>query len=109
MRVDQAKFGAVAEKRDRRALGDFDADAIGKNALHVGGFDPRKLFERATTRVERNAENAVTAIANKLLQDGVAADNMIAGKFDLFGLEQRDLRRVIQKVAGKRRGGDQRR
>ena len=26
--VDEAEFGAVAEERDRRALGDFDADAI---------------------------------------------------------------------------------
>ena len=105
--VDEAEFGAVAEKRDRRALGDFDANAIRQNALDVSGIDPAQLFERAAARVERDADDAVTAIADELLQNGIAADDVIAGEFDLLGLEQRDLRRVIQKIAGKRGCGDQ--
>ena len=84
MRIDQAKLGAIAQKRDRRPLADFDANAIGQNPLHVRGLDPAQLFERAAARVERNAEHAVPAVADKLLQYRIAADDVIAGQLDLF-------------------------
>src|SRR5262249_337835 len=92
MRVDQAKLGAISKKRDRRALADFHANTIRQDTLHVRGFDPTQLFERTAPRVERNSEKGVAGVANELLQHRIAADDVISGKFDLFGLEQRHLR-----------------
>src|SRR5271168_4934918 len=40
LRVHQSEFVANFQKRDRRTLGQFHAQAIRQNALHAGGFDP---------------------------------------------------------------------
>ena len=42
-------------------------------------------------------------IGREFFSDGVAADVVIAGNFDLIGLEQRDARRKEEKVACRNR------
>src|SRR6266849_5285037 len=46
MRIDQRKLAAVAEKRDRRALCDFHAQAVRQDALHAGLFHPRNFLDQ---------------------------------------------------------------
>src|SRR5262249_53731481 len=107
MRVDEGEFGAVAEKGDGTARGGFDANAIRENGLHAGRLDQREIFEGAAAGVERNAQHTTIAIAGELLEDGFAADDAIAMKLDLIGLEQRDLRGIEEEFSGDARGSEE--
>src|SRR5579859_8018215 len=105
MRVDESKFRAIAQKCNRRSLDQIDADAIGKNALHGGGFDPGDFFQSASPSIQRNAQHATSAVAHKLLQHRIAAHDMVAVDLNLFWLDQQHLLSVKQKPAGRPRRG----
>src|SRR5271154_1431395 len=106
LRIHEREFVANFEECDRRALGQFHAQAIGQNALHGGGFHPRQLLEFAAPRVQRDAQDAVVAVAEKRLQHRFARHNVIAGQLDLFFVKQKHFRRVQQKIHAGPRGAD---
>src|SRR4051794_8379078 len=105
--VDKSKLGAVAQEGDRCTLRDFHANTIRQNALHAGGLHPRQFFEGAAASIQRNADHAAIAVARKLLEYRLAADDAVAGQFDLVGLEQRNFRRIQQKFASHTRSGEE--
>src|ERR1700739_3640803 len=72
--VNQCEFAAVARESDGGAFGELDAQAIGKNALHGGGFDPGDLLELATARVQGNAQDTTVEVRDKGIQYGFAVD-----------------------------------
>jgi len=106
--INESKFSAVPQKRDGRALGQVDADAIRKNALHHRGFDPGDFFKRAAPRIQRNTQYAAPSVAHKLLQHRFAADNVVAVDFNLFRLDEQHPMPIKQKASGRPRGGDSR-
>src|SRR5580704_14177298 len=79
---------------------------VRQDALHAGRFDPGKLLKFGAARVERNAENTAVTVARKWLKNGFAADDVVAGEFDLIGLEQQDLRRIEQEATGDDSAGE---
>ena len=76
----------------------IDADVIGQNALHAGGLHPGNLFDFAAASVERNADYTAAAILVKRGENGFAGNDVVAGDFDLFRLEQQNFWRVKQKI-----------
>src|SRR5215467_1686342 len=92
--VNQLHFVAVAREGDGRAFRQFDANAIGKNAVHGRGFDPGNLLELAAAKVERNLQDAAIAVLREWPQHGFARDDVIARQLDLLGLEKQHRRRI---------------
>src|SRR5260221_359655 len=101
VRIDEGKFGAIAEKSDWCAFGQLHADAIGKNALYGGGFNPGNFFKRTAPDIQRNAQDAAAAVAHELLQHRFAADDVVAGDLNLIGLDEQHLLAIEQKAAGR--------
>src|SRR5712664_611365 len=74
------------------------ANAIRQNSLHAGGFDPGDLLDGIAACVQRNTKNASIAVMNKLLQHGLAADDVISGQLNLIRLEQEHRGRIKKKT-----------
>src|SRR5712664_2847965 len=98
VRVDEREFGSIADKSDGRALGQLNANAIGENALHAGGLDPRDFFESGAPGVQRNTQHAAATIARKLLQHRFAADDVISADFDLIRPDEQHWLSIQQKA-----------
>src|SRR3984957_3132480 len=66
MRINESKFGSIAQERDWCAFCNLDANAIGQNALDAGGLDPGQFLEGAAAGVEGVAQDAVGGGAGEL-------------------------------------------
>ncbi len=97
--INESEVAAVADKRDRCALRNIDADAVGQDALHARRLHPGDLLHFAATCIERNAQDAAAAVFVKRSQYRFSRDDVIAGDFNLLWLEQKNFRGVKKKIA----------
>ena len=100
VRIDEIHLAAIAQKCDRRALGDFDFDSIGKRAPHRGLLHPRQRFDLLAALVKRNAQHAVIAIGCKNSQHIRRLHVVIARDVNLVGLQQRHCGSMQKKIFG---------
>src|SRR5882724_172970 len=91
--VDQGDLAAITYERDRRALGNINANAVRQNSLNAGGLYPGDFFDIHAARVERNAQHAVPAVLVERRKHRFTRDDVIAGHFHLLRLEQQNFRR----------------
>src|ERR1700691_1566763 len=94
--VHQSKIAAFAQKRDRRAFGDFHFNAIRQRAAHGGLLNPRNGLELTAPFVQRNTQNAAIAVGRENFQHSPAWHVLIARNLHLFGMNQRHFRRHEQ-------------
>src|SRR5258708_30161771 len=97
--IDQREVAAIAQKSDGSALGNVDANAVGQNALHAGGLYPGDLLHFAAASVERNAQHAVATVFVKRSKHCFSGYHVVAGDLDLLRLQQKNFRRVQQKIS----------
>ena len=67
--VDQRELIARAQEGHGDALGELDAEPVGKGAFDAGLLDPGNGFERGAARVERNLQDAPAEIRREFLGD----------------------------------------
>src|SRR5690349_18190120 len=96
--INQLDLVAIAREGDWRALREFDANAIRKNPMDGRGLDPGNLLELSAALVERDLQDAMVAVLREWPQHSFASDHVVAGQFDLLGLEQQHGRRIKKKL-----------
>src|SRR5262249_25735694 len=98
VRVNQSNFTAVANKSNRVALGDFDAEPIRQDALHTGGFNPFNSLYLFAAFFQRNAQDAAITIRIKNIDKRFAADHVVSDEIDLLGLVKQNPFRVKREI-----------
>src|SRR5437870_2644486 len=86
--INECELAAIADKSGGRALGNINADAIGRNALHAGRLYPGDLLDFAAATIERDAQHAATTVFIKRREYCFTRDDVIAGDLNLLRLEQ---------------------
>ena len=81
--IDQRNSRADAGKGDRRALVDFDSQAIGNEAHHAGRFHPGNLLELRFLLGERDEENVAADIGAHHFHDLRLGHVLHAGDVDV--------------------------
>src|SRR5277367_2752249 len=86
--VDEFHLIAGAEESDGRAFGDVDFDGVGQRAANDGLFDPGERFDLAPAGVERDAQDAVVAVAAENFAHAIGGDVVGFGNLHLVGMNQ---------------------